>query len=140
MHPLGPRAAEFHVSSRFGAPRGTGPHQGVDIACPVGTPLYAVGRVIRIDRVGDNRLEANGNAVWLVHDDVRYAYLHMDTVSVKVGEVVDGEVVGTSGNTGDSTGPHVHVGCWREGPTSKQRPLMDPAGPWGEPSWSVHSP
>lgn len=136
LHPLGPDGHRFRVSSPFGAPRSTGPHQGVDLACPVGTPVYGSGRVVRIDRVGDGDLEGNGNAVWLERDGVRFAFLHLDQVLVAVGDEPHG-VIGLSGNTGASTGPHLHLGCWTQGETSADRRLLDPGVVYGEPTWSI---
>ncbi len=134
IHPLGPLRDRYRVSSPYGAPRSTGPHQGVDLACPVGTALHAIGRVVRLDT---DPKAPNGLAVWVEYDGVRYVYLHMSEIHVKVGDDVAG-VVGLSGNTGASTGPHVHVGVWTQGATSAERRLLDPGVVWGEPSWSVY--
>jgi murein DD-endopeptidase MepM/ murein hydrolase activator NlpD len=127
--PLRPR-----VSSPYGWPRSSGPHRGVDLACNPGTPLYGWGRVVRLDTDPE---APNGLAVWLESEGVRVAYLHMSRIDVSVGEEPAG-VVGLSGSTGDSTGPHVHIGCWTQGETSAQRRQLDPAAVWGFLGWSVY--
>ncbi|MDF2093854.1 M23 family metallopeptidase [Knoellia sp. 3-2P3] len=83
-------------------------HNGNDFACPVGTPLMAMsqGTVIFAGQEG-----GYGNKVEIEYWDgtVSY-YAHMDTISVTVGQqVAVGDQVGTSGNTGHSTGPHLHL-------------------------------
>jgi murein DD-endopeptidase MepM/ murein hydrolase activator NlpD len=83
-------------------------HNGNDFACPVGTPLMAMsqGTVIFAGQEG-----GYGNKVEIEYWDgtVSY-YAHMDTIGVTVGQqVAAGDQVGTSGNTGQSTGPHLHL-------------------------------
>jgi murein DD-endopeptidase MepM/ murein hydrolase activator NlpD len=83
-------------------------HAGEDFAVSTGTPLAAMstGKVVYA-----GPMSGYGNMV-----DVRYwdgtvsRYGHMSRVSVNVGEAVaPGEIVGLSGNTGHSTGPHLHL-------------------------------
>ena len=82
-------------------------HTGVDIAAPRGTPLYAVCDATVL-HTGVDR--SYGNYVVLsANDNIEVWYAHCDTVCVAVGQSVNaGERVATVGNTGDSTGPHVH--------------------------------
>lgn len=83
-------------------------HQGNDFGTPVGTPLHAMssGTVVFADVGG-----AYGNKVEVEYwDGTVSVYAHMDSIGVSVGEKVSpGDVVGTSGNTGHSTGPHLHL-------------------------------
>lgn len=82
-------------------------HEGMDFACDVGTPVYAT---------GDGTIEAAGwhsgygNRIDIVHGfgyTTRYA--HLSKLAVKAGQAVKrGDLIGYSGNTGKSTGPHVH--------------------------------
>jgi murein DD-endopeptidase MepM/ murein hydrolase activator NlpD len=84
-------------------------HNGIDIAAPTGTPIYApMGGTV--ERVFWSDL--GGNSVIIKHDDGTHTtgYAHLDQTFVKVGEKVKyGDVIGTVGNTGRSTGPHLHL-------------------------------
>jgi murein DD-endopeptidase MepM/ murein hydrolase activator NlpD len=83
-------------------------HQGDDFATPVGTPLAAMSTGT-VTFAGPE--SGYGNKVEIEYWDgtVSY-YAHMDSISVTVGQqVAPGDVVGTSGNTGHSTGPHLHL-------------------------------
>uniref|UniRef100_A0A5Q5CLB7 Peptidase M23B n=1 Tax=Mycobacterium sp. (strain JLS) TaxID=164757 RepID=A0A5Q5CLB7_MYCSJ len=83
-------------------------HSGVDIANAIGTPIYAVadGVVIAAGPVA-------GFGIWvkLRHaDDTVTLYAHLNSTTVNVGErVMAGDQVATMGNTGNSTGPHLHL-------------------------------
>lgn len=84
-------------------------HEGVDLAVPVGTAVYAVGD----GRVSRARFDqVNGNYVKLDHGHgVSSAYCHGETLRVARGDRVGrGQHVMDSGNTGRSTGPHLHFG------------------------------
>ena len=82
-------------------------HKGVDWAVPVGTTVFAssAGTVIRADYNG-----AYGNCVLISHPDGRMTrYAHCSKLLVSVGQYVEqGETIALSGNTGRSTGPHLH--------------------------------
>ena len=94
------------VTSTFGMRWGR-MHEGVDIAVPEGTPVRAAaaGKVIYAGWMG-----GYGNLVVVDHGNgLSTAYAHNSSLGVAVGQVVAaGEVVSYSGNTGNSTGPHVH--------------------------------
>lgn len=114
--PYGPRIHPVTGQSHF--------HNGVDIAAPTGTPVYAVsaGRVVRIDRDGEGKGTLNGNAVLYRESDpeggLLWAYLHLDTVAVQDGQTLQrGQLLGTIGSTGRSTGPHLHLMVYRSGQT-----------------------
>ena len=97
-------------------------HGGIDIAVSRGTPLYAwkAGVVVRTNNscgegyYGSNCGGGYGNFVVIDHGEVngerQYTiYAHMSSTSVLVGdEVSAGQQIGTSGNSGSSTGPHLH--------------------------------
>lgn len=88
------------------------PHTGVDIAVPTGTELHAPvgGTVSRIVDYGDQSL---GKAIF-VKTDNGYQYIvgHLSKVKVTVHQHVDtGQIIALTGNTGNSTGPHVHLGA-----------------------------
>lgn len=84
-------------------------HDGIDLPLPLGTPILSIwpGQVVRVDQ--GHRW--NGNAVFIASPDKRWqvAYLHLDRVLVHKGQLVDqGQQIGTCGQTGSATGPHLH--------------------------------
>lgn len=89
-------------------------HKGVDWACPVGTTVYAscAGTVIQASYNG-----GYGNNVVIQHADGRMTrYAHNSRLLVQVGQYVEqGEPIALSGNTGRSTGPHVHFELYING-------------------------
>ncbi|GAP33067.1 peptidase, partial [Nocardia seriolae] len=93
-------------TSGFGARWGTF-HAGIDIAAPLGSPIYAVAAGTVIDAG-----PAQGFGLWvrIRHDDGTISvYGHMYDFSVSVGERVPaGLQIARIGNRGDSTGPHLH--------------------------------
>jgi len=97
-----------------------GYHTGVDFAVPTGTPMYAIadGKVLEA-KSGVTWGGAYGKAVIIDHGlGVRVIYAHLSDIQVKKGQSVsEGEQIGKSGNTGNSTGPHLHlearVSPWR---------------------------
>ncbi len=83
-------------------------HDGVDIAVPVGTALYsAVKGTVITSRYSDSA----GNMITIQTDSGwQITFMHMDSRAVNAGDQVEqGQYVGTSGNTGNSTGPHLHL-------------------------------
>lgn len=83
-------------------------HRAIDIAAPQGTPITAADRGVVL-RAGWNS-QGYGQFVIIDHQiDYLTLYAHLDRVLVKEGEVVgQGQVIGTVGSTGNSTGPHLH--------------------------------
>jgi murein DD-endopeptidase MepM/ murein hydrolase activator NlpD len=82
-------------------------HKGWDIAAGEGTPIYAVADGT-VKFAGWNN-QGYGNLVVIDHGDFQTLYAHLSSVSVGAGNsVVQGQVVGGMGNTGFSTGPHLH--------------------------------
>lgn len=101
-------------------------HTGIDIPIPTGTPIVATvsGTITRIDRDGVGKGEINGNAVFLKGALYLWMFLHLDRVVVTVGQYVrQGQILGYSGSTGRSTGPHLHLQVKRNGGS-----LVDPVG------------
>lgn len=97
-------------SQRFfnGKPRR--PHFGLDIAAPKGTPVKAP--TSGIITVAHPDMYYSGGTIMLDHGHgLSSAFLHLDSVTVKVGQVVrQGDIIGTIGDTGRVTGPHLD---WR---------------------------
>lgn len=84
-------------------------HNGIDIAGPVGTPIYAArGGVVAKSQCGWNG--GYGCYIVLDHGDgFRSVYGHNSRLFVAVGDVVNqGQTIAAMGSTGNSTGPHVH--------------------------------
>lgn len=86
-------------------------HSGIDIAGPVGTPVYAA-HSGTIERISVGTYDTGyGNNVWINDGDgIESHYAHLNSVNVSVGQQVIGgqTIIGTRGNTGRSTGPHTH--------------------------------
>lgn len=104
--PLLIKPASGRISSRFGMRWGK-MHQGLDLAISVGTPVRAAaaGKVTKAGSAG-----SYGLLVVIKHaDGMETRYAHNNKIAVKVGQYVkQGEVICYSGNTGRSTGPHLH--------------------------------
>jgi len=83
-------------------------HEGMDFTAPTGTPIYATGDGI-VERA-DNGSRGYGNHVRIDHGfGYLTLYAHMSEIAVKPGQKVSrGEVIGYVGNTGKSSGPHLH--------------------------------
>jgi murein DD-endopeptidase MepM/ murein hydrolase activator NlpD len=89
-------------------------HNGVDYGVPVGTPVWSVGDG-RVVKAGWG--SGFGNLVEIAHSNGWTSqYAHLSAISVKVGQhVSQKQTVAHSGNTGLSTGPHLHYGLKRNG-------------------------
>lgn len=103
---FGYRADPFTGVRRF--------HAGIDIVVNSGSPV----RAAMDGRVSDAGYNANyGNYIILNHaDGFQTLYGHLTSSTAKTGTKVDqGAVIGISGNTGYSTGPHLHFGLFKQG-------------------------
>ena len=91
-----------------------GYHRGLDFSLKPGTPVYAAnaGKVLCAEP-----FVVPGNSVLLDHGHgVITAYFHMKEIQVKPGDrIARGQVIGTVGNTGRSTGPHLHWAVYAQG-------------------------
>jgi len=95
-----------YISSRFGW-RWLSFHEGIDISAPEGTPIYAAhsGQIVY---AGDG-IRGYGNLIVLKAEGLLTVYAHNRLNRVRVGESVrQGERIGDVGQTGKSTGPHLH--------------------------------
>lgn len=124
-----PIKSNYQLSARFGQ-RGylwsKGWHTGLDFRVHIGTPVSAAanGLVISAERAG-----AYGNRIEIQHaDGFVTTYNHLSEIDVKVGQrVAAGDFIGKSGNTGHTTGPHLHLEVLKDGE------LRNPATwLWGE--------
>jgi hypothetical protein len=120
---------KFRLTGKFGelSPvRGFQPHSGIDLAMPEGTTLRALKDGV-IDRVYDGTgLIGKGVSIRL-SDGTRAIYGHMSDVKTHIGERVHtGEIIGLSGNTGNSTGAHLHFSLRKpDGSLIDPTPLAD---------------
>ncbi|OUC95906.1 M23 family metallopeptidase [Streptomyces swartbergensis] len=87
-------------------------HSGQDFAVPSGTQVVAAhgGTVVKAGGNGAGDGPAYGNAVVIKHGNGTYSqYAHLSKVEVTIGQVVKtGQEIARSGNTGNSSGPHLH--------------------------------
>ena len=89
-------------------------HRGVDIAVPTGTTVLAA----MDGTVTTATYDASYGNYVVIEDSNGYCtkYAHMDTLSVSAGQTVThGTTIGTTGNTGSSTGSHLHIECLYNG-------------------------
>ncbi|EIO3984431.1 peptidoglycan DD-metalloendopeptidase family protein [Vibrio vulnificus] len=109
-----PLAKKYKVSSEFNLKRQhpvTGfltPHLGTDYAVPIGTPTQSIADGIVV-KSGYNRFA--GNYINIRHSNGSLSrYLHLSRSKVAAGDhVTKGQIIGLTGNTGRTTGPHLHL-------------------------------
>ena len=115
-------SATSRITSPFGprrSPGGIGStnHRGVDIGAPMGSNIYAsADGIVTISGWG----RGFGNYIVIRHNinGTTYStlYAHNSSNSVRVGDaVIQGQVIGLVGSTGNSTGPHIHFEIHRNG-------------------------
>lgn len=103
-------SSEYGWRTLYGAANN---HAAIDISTPVGTTVYSVapGRVAKV--IWSN--SGGGNQI-IIHHQINGKYYtsyycHLSSIGVSVGTIVTKDsVIGKSGNTGNSTGPHLHLG------------------------------
>ncbi|MFD9000988.1 M23 family metallopeptidase [Streptomyces sp. NPDC059582] len=87
-------------------------HSGQDFAVPMGTNVVAAngGTVVKTGGNGAGDGPAYGNAIVIRHSNGMYSqYAHLSRIDVRVGQIVRaGQHIALSGNTGNSSGPHLH--------------------------------
>ncbi len=125
-----PIQQRLHITSGFGVRRDpiTGKssfHDGLDIRSPYGAPIYSIanGTVLEF---GENRLYGLYVKVRLDNGKEQVAlYGHLTAVLVRKGQRVSaGEVIGNSGQSGRSTGPHLHLTIFQSGKAVNPAPLF----------------
>lgn len=93
------------VTSEYGSRWGR-QHAGIDIAAPMGTPIWAARSGLVIFA---GQQSGYGNVIIIDHGDMTTLYAHQSRLFASSGQsVAQGEQIGAIGNTGRSTGPHVH--------------------------------
>ncbi|MCK0470212.1 M23 family metallopeptidase [Halalkalibacter sp. APA_J-10(15)] len=98
-------------------------HSGIDLGGPTGTPIYAGadGSVTLAQYYG-----GYGNTIIIEHSSTyETLYAHLSEMKVETGqEVKKGEIIGSLGSTGRSTGPHLHYEIWKYGEPVDPYPYM----------------
>jgi murein DD-endopeptidase MepM/ murein hydrolase activator NlpD len=100
-------------------------HNGVDLAAPSGTPVFATAD----GRIGmAQRFSSYGNYVQIEHGgSMQTRYAHLSSYTVQAGEMVHkGDLIGYVGSTGRSTGPHLHYEVRVAGVAVDPTPYMAP--------------
>ncbi len=95
----------------------SGSHNGMDFGAKIGTPVKSVQSGVVMGQ-GDTDIACKGASFgrWILvrhNNGLSSLYAHLSVINVKAGQqVAAGEVIGLSGNTGYSTGPHLHLGIY----------------------------
>jgi|GEM_PF-2608651 len=111
-----PIQVSYTITSPFGDIRDSSTHTGVDLACPLGTPIYSMSNGIVTSLVSGDSI--GGNEVWISGADGRvYTYWHCSHfASIQIGQTIEaGTLIAYVGSTGNSTGPHLHLGVKENG-------------------------
>ena len=112
-----PTVKQFRISSHFNPRRlhpltaRFAPHRGVDFSMPIGTPILAVGDG---EILAAHRDDIAGHFVTIRHGrQYTTRYMHLNRILVKPGQKIKrGDRIALSGNSGRSTGPHLHYEFW----------------------------
>jgi len=124
---LYPPVLSGNATQRFGenpdwyAPYNLPGHEGIDYGLPVGTPIRAAHDGMATAAQG----ESYGTQVWITGGVYTTVYAHL-SMARPDGMVRAGDVIGYSGNTGHSTGPHLHFGVKVKGKTSVYKDWLNP--------------
>jgi phage-related minor tail protein len=93
-------------------------HKGVDLAAAVGTPVFATqsGRVSHAGPGASAPGVWGGQEIHIAGGGIETWFAHLSRIGVKLGDIVRaGQQIGLSGNTGISSGPHLHFGAFNGG-------------------------
>jgi len=119
------------ITSLFGTSRGRYPHAGIDFAMPIGTAVRAMLSGV-IAKTGWNAVTGrSGKGLVMNHANGLSSYYgHLSEFVGRVGQTFKaGQIIARSGNTGRSTGPHLHAELWKNGnPFNFARYLHDKGG------------
>ncbi len=116
--------SEFVVTGEFGVRRGNSRHQGIDLAAPIGTPVWATadGRVVF---AGKER--GYGRTVLIDHGGgYQTRYAHLRRLGTKTGKRVEkGDLIGQVGRSGNANGAHLHYEVIKNGQPVNPRTYLD---------------
>lgn len=121
--PIQGRITSYYGYRRSPFTRGRSFHDGLDIGAPGGTPIRAA-MAGRVESVGYDNVY--GNFVIIRHaDGYKTLYGHMESCDAKSGAYVDTDtVIGYVGNTGQSTGHHLHFTVYKDGSSVNPRSVL----------------
>jgi murein DD-endopeptidase MepM/ murein hydrolase activator NlpD len=125
--PISQRYGEHpEAYAKFGLPG----HEGIDWACPEGTPVQAAaaGKIVTLVRTPNGHPYGQHLRLWHQREGESWisVYAHLSRIAPELvagAWVSQGRLIGWSGNTGNSTGPHLHFSLRRNGG------IVDPE-PW----------
>lgn len=106
--------SHYELSASFGndGSRWSHKHSGQDFAVPIGTKVEAAhkGTIVKAGPNGGGDGPAYGNAIVVKHSNGTYSqYAHLSKIDVHIGQSVKkGQKIALSGNTGNTSGPHLH--------------------------------
>ncbi|MEA3337025.1 MAG: LysM peptidoglycan-binding domain-containing M23 family metallopeptidase [Chloroflexota bacterium] len=101
-------------------------HKAIDIAAPVGSPVRAVDNGVVL-KAGYSKIGYGGRIIIDHNIDYVTLYAHLHQSYVEQGDVVKkGQIIGTVGSTGNSTGPHLHFELRDFGYLIDPEPLLEP--------------
>jgi hypothetical protein len=147
---------KFRLSSEYGelSPVRDHVHRGIDLAMPEGTPLNSLFSGV-VERIVNTEGSLGKGVIVRFTDGSHGIYGHLSQINVKEGALIKaGEIIGLSGNTGHSTGPHLHFSLKENGhfvdPTQyadklagEQHGILTELGKWfierGEPGTYEHA-
>jgi hypothetical protein len=104
------------LEPNFGGPRAHGPHEGIDLLAPAGTPVLSVADGIVID---DRETKIGGKVLWILGSGARlYYYAHLQDRAERVSDgafVAAGQTIASVGTTGNAAGgpPHLHFAIYQ---------------------------
>ena len=115
-----PIGGDYHITSHFGMrmhpiQKKKKMHQGIDFRAPIGTPILATSSGVIAKVV--HQKTGYGNYVVIQHDNTyETKYSQLSEIKVEVGQEIEkGQVIALSGNSGASTGPHLHYEVLKDG-------------------------
>ncbi len=98
-------------------------HDGIDLRCSYSSVYSMLPARVKEVHHGNR---GYGNYVILEHGNLECLYGHLSRIFVTEGEIIDaGTVVAVSGNTGKSTGPHLHIRMKKDGRSVNPKPFID---------------
>jgi murein DD-endopeptidase MepM/ murein hydrolase activator NlpD len=120
---VGKAPTGVRIASGFGERIMTGQkegHGGIDVAAPIGTPIFATDSGVVVKAGWENPNDPKkgyGQRIRIKHDDgSESVYAHLSQINVKLGSTIEkGTEIAKSGNTGRSTGPHLHYELIKNG-------------------------
>lgn len=123
--PVSPLQVPGELLAPFSQERGSYNHAGIDIRAAEGTPVYAIAEGVVTKAAPDSKGVENGGGHMIFVDfgnGIEGRYMHLSAYGVQAGDKVQaGQVIGFTGNTGDSSTPHLHFEYYINGVA------MDPA-------------